>query len=54
MTIRYDRKTDILRIEPRDAPIEESDEAQKGVILDYDQRWQWSGQSARKRRGIAN
>ncbi|KAB8319063.1 DUF2283 domain-containing protein [Tolypothrix campylonemoides VB511288] len=37
MQAKYDTEQDILRIRWSDAPIEESDEEQPGVILDYDQ-----------------
>ncbi|MBP5973950.1 DUF2283 domain-containing protein [Brasilonema sp. CT11] len=36
MQAKYDTEQDILRIRWSDAPIEESDEEQPGVILDYD------------------
>jgi uncharacterized protein YuzE len=36
MKIKYDKETDILYIRFSDAPIVESDEEKKGVILDYD------------------
>ena len=36
MKIRYDKETDILYIQLSNAPIIESDEDKKGVILDYD------------------
>ena len=36
MKVTYDPEVDVLRILFRDAPIEESDEDQPGVILDYD------------------
>ena len=38
MQAKYDTEQDILRIRWSDAPIEESDEEQLGVILDYDQQ----------------
>lgn len=38
MQAKYDTEQDILRIRWSDAPIEESDEEQSGVILDYDQQ----------------
>ena len=37
MPAHYDAEADVLRIRWSDAPIEESDEDQPGVILDYDQ-----------------
>jgi uncharacterized protein YuzE len=37
MQAKYDTEQDILRIRWSDVPIEESDEEQPGVILDYDQ-----------------
>ncbi|NEQ19674.1 MAG: DUF2283 domain-containing protein [Microcoleus sp. SIO2G3] len=37
MQPKYDTEQDILRIRWSGAPIEESDEEQPGVILDYDQ-----------------
>lgn len=36
MKIRYDPETDSLRILLRDAPVEDSDEVNPGLILDYD------------------
>ena len=36
MKVTYDPQVDVLRILLSDAPIEESDEAKPGVILDYD------------------
>ncbi len=36
MKIKYDKETDILYIRFSDAPIAESDEEKKGIILDYD------------------
>jgi uncharacterized protein YuzE len=36
MKVTYDPEVDVLRILFRDMPIEESDEAKPGVILDYD------------------
>lgn len=36
MKIRYDKETDILYIRFSDAPVAESDEDKKGIILDYD------------------
>lgn len=36
MKVAYSPDTDILRIRLTDAAIEESDETQPGVILDYD------------------
>ena len=36
MTIEYDAKADIFRILLNDTPIEESDEVEPGVIVDYD------------------
>ena len=36
MKVTYDSEVDVLRILFRDAPVEESDEDQPGVILDYD------------------
>jgi len=36
MNIEYDAKADIFRILLNDSPIEESDEVEPGVIVDYD------------------
>jgi len=36
MKVTYDPEVDVLRILFSHAPIEESDEARPGVILDYD------------------
>jgi len=36
MKIRYDKKTDIVKISLTDSVIEESDEERPGIILDYD------------------
>lgn len=36
MKVTYDPEVDVLRILLSDAPVEESDEAKPGVILDYD------------------
>ncbi len=36
MTFEYDAQADILRMIFKDTPIEESDEEQPGVIVDYD------------------
>ncbi|MFN8452080.1 MAG: DUF2283 domain-containing protein [Anaerolineae bacterium] len=36
MNIEYDADADILRLIFKDVPIEESDEEQPGVIVDYD------------------
>ena len=36
MKVTYDAETDVLRILLSAAPVEESDEAKPGVILDYD------------------
>lgn len=36
MQAKYDTEQDILRIRWSEVPIEESDEEQPGVILDYD------------------
>ena len=36
MKVTYDPEVDVLRILFRDAPIDESDEAKPGIILDYD------------------
>ncbi|MCC6796352.1 MAG: DUF2283 domain-containing protein [Candidatus Hydrogenedentes bacterium] len=36
MKVTYDSQVDVLRILFRDAPIQESDENNPGVILDYD------------------
>lgn len=35
MKVTYDAETDVLRIVLSASPIEESDEAKHGVILDY-------------------
>ena len=35
MKIKYDKETDILYIKLNDLAIDESDEANKGIILDY-------------------
>ncbi|HPA46615.1 MAG TPA: DUF2283 domain-containing protein [bacterium] len=37
MKIVYDPEVDILRIRFSSAPIEESDEAKPGMIIDYDE-----------------
>ncbi|MFM6975724.1 MAG: DUF2283 domain-containing protein [Sphingobacteriaceae bacterium] len=36
MKIKYDKETDILYIRFSEAPVAESDEDKKGLILDYD------------------
>ncbi len=36
MNVEYDAEADILRIIFKNVPIEESDEEQPGVIVDYD------------------
>lgn len=36
MKVRYDPEVDVLRLTLSDAPVEESDENEPGVILDYD------------------
>jgi uncharacterized protein YuzE len=36
MKISYDREVDILRIIFTETPVDESDEAKPGIILDYD------------------
>lgn len=36
MKVTYDPEVDVLYIQLRDAPVEESDEDKPGVILDYD------------------
>ncbi len=36
MKVKYDEEVDVLTIEFRDSPVEESDEDKPGVILDYD------------------
>ncbi len=36
MQVEYDAKADIFRILSNDQPIDESDEAEPGVIVDYD------------------
>ena len=36
MNLEYDAEADILRILFKNVPIEESDEEQPGVIVDYD------------------
>jgi len=38
MKIRYDPEVDVLSIVLSDAPVEESDEDEPGVILNYDIR----------------
>jgi uncharacterized protein YuzE len=38
MKVRYDPEVDVLSIALSDAPVEESDEDNPGVILDYDIR----------------
>ena len=38
MQAKYDTEQDILRIRWSDASIEQSDQEQPGVILDYDQQ----------------
>jgi uncharacterized protein YuzE len=35
--VKYDPQVDVLRILIGDAPIEESDEIEPGVIVDYDE-----------------
>ncbi len=35
--VQYDPQVDVLRIRFKNAPIEESDEVEPGVILDYDE-----------------
>jgi uncharacterized protein YuzE len=37
MKVIYDAETDVLRIVLSDVPIEESNEDQSGIILDYDE-----------------
>jgi YD repeat-containing protein len=37
MKVKYDQEVDVLRIEPSNRPVEESDEEKPGLILDYDQ-----------------
>ena len=37
MKVIYDSRTDTLTIILKDAPVAESDEEKKGVILDYDE-----------------
>ncbi len=37
MTVIYDKQVNVLRILFTDAPIEESDEIDPGIILDYDE-----------------
>lgn len=41
--IKYDAQVDILRIRLGDAAIEESEEAEPGVIVDYDEQGQIVG-----------
>ena len=36
MKVKYDREVDILYIRLTDAVIEESDETQPGLVIDYD------------------
>lgn len=36
MKVKYDREADVLYIQLSDAPIIESDEERKGIVLDYD------------------
>ncbi len=36
--IKYDAQVDILRIRLGDTPIEESEEVEPGVIVDYDEQ----------------
>lgn len=36
MTVIYDKQVNVLRILFTDAPIEESDEIDPGIIMDYD------------------
>jgi uncharacterized protein YuzE len=36
LKISYDKETDILTIVLRDAPVVDSDEGKRGVIVDYD------------------
>ncbi|MBX3165364.1 MAG: DUF2283 domain-containing protein [Bacteroidetes bacterium] len=35
MKVKYDKEADVLYIQLSDAPIAESDEDRKGIILDY-------------------
>lgn len=35
MKVKYDKEADVLYIQLSDAPIAESDEERKGIILDY-------------------
>lgn len=35
MRVKYDRETDVLYIQLNEAPVAESDEERKGIILDY-------------------
>jgi uncharacterized protein YuzE len=37
MQAKYDAEVDVLRIRWSDAPIEESEQDQPGIVLDYDQ-----------------
>lgn len=36
MKVKYDREADVLYIQLSDAPIIDSDEERKGIVLDYD------------------
>lgn len=36
MKVKYDREVDILSIRLTDAVIDESDETQPGIVIDYD------------------
>lgn len=36
MKVKYDQEVDVLTIQLSNAPVEESDQDQSGVILDYD------------------
>lgn len=36
MKVIYDRDADVLLLLLKEAPVEESDEAREGIILDYD------------------
>lgn len=36
MKVKYDREADVLYIQLSDAPIIDSDEKRKGIVLDYD------------------
>lgn len=38
MKVKYNKSLDIVTIIFNEVPVEESDESQRGIILDYDQK----------------